>query len=78
MVNYYKKFNGFCEAEEVKQIEDIESFRGKVMRFYGFSKKTANKWIKNFEETGYIEVKKKEGTADSWTVHTKQRGTGVE
>jgi len=66
MVNYYKQFEKFKESYPNAPYE-VDAFVKMVMLFYGFTKRTANKWVTNFEQTGIIEINKTDDT-NIWEV----------
>jgi hypothetical protein len=58
MVNYYKQFDSFKQKYNFgvggKML--LDTFQAKFMEFFGFSKKTSEKWMANFEDVGYIKI----------------------
>ena len=55
--NYYKMLPQFKQHLKGLHITgDIryDVFLHEVMRFYGFTEETAKKWIRSFEELGYL------------------------
>ena len=71
MVNYYKQLEKHKEAGKFKEIETVKEFEKKIMYLFGFSKKTAKKWVKDFDIAGVINITKIDGTVDTYEVHTK-------
>ena len=73
MVNYYKQFEVFKKEYKLKSNDRIplEKFKHHMMMFFGFSlkshhgNKTVEQWLTNFEEVGFIKLKKDRNVMDN-------------
>ena len=52
------QFEAFKQRYNFKGKILMDTFQAAFMEFYGFSKKTAEKWMANFEDVGYIKIKR--------------------
>jgi hypothetical protein len=55
-INYYSQFEAFKQKYNFSGKMLLDHFQAKFMEFFGFSKKTSEKWMANFEDVGYIKI----------------------
>lgn len=73
MTNYYKQFEAFKKQFKLKKDDElpVRKFRQHIMIFFGFGKqshhgvKTVDNWIDNFQEVGFIRLKKIRNTMNN-------------
>lgn len=69
-INYYSQFEAFKQKYNFSGKMLLDNFQAKFMEFFGFSKKTAEKWMANFEDVGYIKITRDYDTS-IWYVEMK-------
>lgn len=69
MSNYYKSFDKFVSEMDLKNGIPIDEFIVKMKIYFGFGyNSTIKRWVKNFEDAGFMKVVKIPGSSDEWIV----------
>jgi hypothetical protein len=71
MVNYYKQFKKIKEQEKLlDKTITLDAFENIIRSNFGFgNRKTITKWLNNFKNIGYIDIKRND--VGDWMVQIK-------